>query len=178
MMNLVRRYIVIPAIKEGEKLIPIWDKELIYEKDEYGETLRLDFEKHSNLTNCIFDLKTKNLSMGIELDFKPTETNFKKGDAVYVETDSFRVLREDYIKDIVFENYEINAFKGSEVYGYLKEFFANFNFDHNTLYAIRIWKPTYILSDGTKVEWEHKLFHKFNKEKKKSSLIINPTYNE
>ena len=65
-MNINRR-IIVQAIKTKENiLIPIWDERVRFEKTEmYGNILTLDGVSRmmNNVVECIYDLKTKKLTL-------------------------------------------------------------------------------------------------------------------
>lgn len=164
----IKRYVVIQAIKTNEnKLIPIWDERIVFEKTEmYGNTITLKdgyrSNEHFNVIECIYDLKTKQIEMGIELDHYPVEENleFKKDEVVLFEK-SHRVLAEAKISEIVYEEYDLDIKRGRKLEKYWVGKFKNIEIDSNTLYAIKQWKPFYVLDNGTKIEWSHQLHHKF-----------------
>jgi hypothetical protein len=54
---------------------------------------------------------------------------------------------------------ELKIIKGNKPDKYWIKKFPDVKFDANTLYAIKIWKPFYILEDGRKIKWEHELYH-------------------
>ena len=161
----IKRHIVVQAIKTREnELIPIWDERIIFEKTEmYGNAIKLkgDYSNHYSLTECIYDLKTKKLGVGIEFDYYPTEDNleFKKGQVVLFEK-SHRNLVEAKISEVVYEQYDLEIKKGSKLDKFWRIKFKDKIIDNNALYAIKQWKPFYVLDDGTKVEWTHQLYHK------------------
>lgn len=160
----IQRYIPTKAVLDKDnKLVPIWDSNIKFnESDYYGYFLTFEGglrSKHLPLVDCIFDLKTKQLSTGIELESYPESTFLKKGDSAYYEK-SHRQIQEVIIADIVFEKYDLTIRKGSDMEDYEKSHFKNVVFQPDLLYSIKYWKPFYILNDGTKVEWEHKLYRK------------------
>lgn len=161
----IRRRIVVQAIKTKEnELIPIWDDRVEYENTEmFGKVLSVkdEFGTHHSLVECIYDLKTRKLEIGIELDFYPNEDklDFKKGEKVLYEQ-KHRHLSEATISDIVYEEYDLNIMKGKKMDSYYTKHFKNVDIQNDSIYAIKRWKPFYILDNGTKIEWEHELYHK------------------
>jgi hypothetical protein len=99
--------------------------------------------------------------VGIELNYYPTEDNleFKKGQVVLFEK-SHRNLVEAKISEVVYEQYDLEIKKGSKLDKFWRIKFKDKIIDNNALYAIKQWKPFYVLDDGTKVEWTHQLYHK------------------
>lgn len=160
----IKRHITVQAVlTEDNKLIPIWDNKVIFTNTEmYGEVITLEGDnrhKHQRVVECVLDIQTKELSLGIELNYYPTETQYKKDEVVYHEK-SFKRIQEVTIKEIVFEKFDTTIDRGNRLEDYWKQHFKHESFDSNTIYCIKNWKPTYILSNGVKVDWEHQLFKK------------------
>ncbi len=158
----IQRYIPIQAIKiKDNVLIPLWDERIVFEKTEmYGNVITLKNEyKHYAVIECLFDIKTKEIMTGIELDYYPTETAYKKGDTVLYEI-SNRLLGESKIKDIIYKEFELSIQKGKKIDNYYKKYFTDVTFDITTLYAIKQWKPFYLLENDVLIEWQHQLYNK------------------
>ena len=106
-MEDVKRYVIVQAIKVSEnEFIPIWDERIVFQKsEEYGNGLFLQNsiggwgETYYQLHDCVFDLKTKKLEFGIELDYYPDENKipFKRGETVLFEKS---ILEENTCKDV------------------------------------------------------------------------------
>lgn len=164
-MNINRR-IIVQAIKTKENiLIPIWDERVRFEKTEmYGNILTLDGVSrmmNTDVVECIYDLKTKKLELGVELNYYPDESTltFKKGQAVFVETQP-RVLTEAIISDIIYTEYNLTIARGNKVDSWIANKFKEIKFEKDQIYSIKYWKPFYLLDNGTIIEWEHNLFIK------------------
>ena len=95
--------------------------------------------------------------MGIEVDIYPDKTNFAKEEDVYVEV-SHRKLKEAKIVDIEYNDFDLRIKKGKKLEAYANEYIENLQPD--SIYAIKHWKPTYILDDGTKIDYDYKLYSK------------------
>lgn len=164
----VTRYITTLAIQtKDHKLIPIWDERIEYKNCElYGESVyfKNPSTKTYSFVECVYDLKTKELHMGIQLDYYPVESDleFKKDEEVFYEK-SHRVLSDAKIVDIVYEEFDLDIIKGKKMESWDVEYFKNI--DPNQLYAIKRWKPFYVLNDGVKIQWTHQLYHKFQIKK-------------
>jgi hypothetical protein len=163
----IKRHIIVQAVKtEENELIPVWDDRIVFEKTEmYGNVISLkDVYRHGyyNLVECIYDLKTKKIEMGVELNYYPIENDleFKKDEVVLFEK-SHRILAESKIVDVVYEEYEMEIKRGRKLDKWWVERFKDIEIDGNTLYAIKKWKPFYVLDNGIKIEWSHQLYHKF-----------------
>lgn len=154
----VTRYVIIQAVKtDNNELIPIWDERINFIKDKvYGDSIQITggYRNFRNLTECIYDLQTKTFQKGIELDQYPSVTDFKKGETVYYEVDSYyKHLKEAIIVDILYEEYEMSIVKGKKL-----EDVKDVQLD--SLYCVKEWKPFYLLDDGTKIKYDYKLYHK------------------
>ena len=159
----LQRYISVKAIKtKNNELIPVWDKRLEFENSkEYSTTLRFEWTEYGNLIDCLFDLKTKTLSMGIELNYYPKESEleFRVNEIVYHES-SLRKLTEVTIVDIEYLSYELTVTKGKKIDSWWIKAFPDVELDRESLYAIKNWKPSFVLSNGVKTEWSHQLYHR------------------
>lgn len=163
----IKRYVITQAVKTREnELIPIWDNNIVFDTSElYGNVITLKNKRsyeHFSLVECIYDLKTKQVEMGVELNYYPNENEleFKIGEVVLFEK-SNRVLAEAKISEVVYEDYDLNIERGRKLCKYTTDRFKGVKFDVNTLYAIKDWKPFYVLDNGIKIEWSHQLYHKF-----------------
>jgi hypothetical protein len=160
----IKRYIIVQAIKEKDNtLIPIWDDRIIFENTEmYGNTIKLkdNYHDHFQLIDVLFDLKTKKLETGIEINNYPDEKKmeFKKDQEILHEV-SHRNLYKRTIKEIVYEEYDLEINKGKKFDEYWLKQFPQIKKDYDSLYAIKSWKPFYILDNDVKVEWEHQMYH-------------------
>ena len=156
------RFVLVQALqKDDNTLIPVWDESVTYSKSEmYGGEVKLknDFRNTTRLVDCIFDIKTKSFSMGVELDYYPDKLEFEKDQDVMYEV-SHRKLRKSKIVDIVFEEFEVQITKGKKMDSWWIKHFKDIDIISDKLYAIKSWKPFYVMEDGTKIKWEHQLYH-------------------
>jgi hypothetical protein len=161
----VQRYSIVQAVKtKDNELIPIWDERISFEKSEhYGNVLNIKDQSAaiSYVVEAVYDLKTKTLSCGIELNYYPNEKEleYKKGEDVLYEV-SNRKLGQAKIVDIIFEEFDMEIIKGKKVDKYWKERFKDIDIENNKIYAIKTWKPFYVLDNGIKIDYTFKLFHK------------------
>lgn len=162
----IKRYIITQAVITKQKeIIPIWDERIVFEKTElYGNVITLNgdyMSNHHNLVECIYDLKTKKLDVGVELNYYPDENEleFKKDENVLFQK-SNRVLAEAKVLEVVYEEYVIDIRRGKNLDRWCVERFKDVGIERDTLYAIKRWKPFYILDNGIKIKWEHELYHK------------------
>lgn len=145
----------------------IWDEKIVFEETEtYGNVILLKDAyryEYFDLIECIYDLKTKQIEKGIELNSYPIENDlqFKIGEVVLFEK-SHRILAEAKIIEIVYEEYEIEIKRGRELNKRWIEKFKDVVINDDTLYSIKQWKPFYILDNGTKIKYLHELYHKYN----------------
>lgn len=162
-MGLERFIITKGVLTDDNQIIPIWDSRVKFEnRDDYGNFLRLTDESTYTIrqpVDCIFDIKHKKLSMGIEGNKYPDETKmmFKKGDEVYFEYE-FRTLKEGKIVDILYEDFTPIIIRGSKMDKYYYSLFKEVI--PSLLYVIKIWEPIFLMDDGTRIEYEHLLYKK------------------
>ena len=159
MLN-VSRYIIIQAIvKDDKTLVPLWDDSIIYEnEEEYGELIKLKGDNYRTYypIECLFDIKNKTLSIGIEIDQYPEKLDYQKGERVYFETGKHRYLKEGTITDIIYEEFDLACFKGSDANNWYLNKIKDL--DPNKIYAFKNWKPFYIMDDGTKITYDYKIY--------------------
>lgn len=161
-MDSVTRYINIKGIKVGNTLVPIWDKGISFEKDDdMGEFIRYEHDRIYQLVECVYDLKTRTLSPGIEVDLYPDEdkNELKIGMSCFYET-SHHKLTEVTITDIIFETYDMSIVKGKKMDKWYKQRFKDMVINADELYCIKSWKPSYVLSNGVTTEYTHELYQK------------------
>ena len=167
----IKRYVIVQAIKTKQnELIPIWDERIVFTKTkEVGSiiTLKGEHNEYYSVVECIYDLKTKNIELGVELNYYPNENDleFKKDQTILFEK-SHRKLAEAIISEIVYEEYEMVIKRGDKLDEYWISVFKDVEIDKNTLYCIKEWKPFYVLDNGIKIEWNYKLYHKFDNNSK------------
>ena len=159
-MNLQRYVLTQGVLLEDKTIIPIWDSRLEFVKTEmYGNTININDgnirEKFHDVVQCIYDLKTKTISAGIDLDIYPdlTKLNHKVNDIVLFENKWNHTLSK--IVDIIFEEYDLEIIKGKKIEGWVlnnlpKDTLINKDF----LYSIKNWRPTYVLDNGNKTIWD------------------------
>jgi hypothetical protein len=168
---LVNRYIIVKAIKDREnKLIPIWDESVTYNKSNYdGECLVVNNrEKIHDIVECVYDLKTKTLNFGIEVNIYPDDENilFKKDEIVlYKDPKDFNsdnTLHESEIKEIIYEKFDLLIFKGKKI---LKDEWLlnklkklNITVLPDNIYAIKQWKPFWLLKNDIKIQYNMNLY--------------------
>ena len=165
-----QRYYLIQGVKtKDNEIIPIWDERLSLIKNFYlsNEITIKGKSYNQNLgikvIECLYDLKTKKILNGVNLDYYPSldELEFKKEEVVfcYVEKE-YNTLFETKIVDIVYEDFSLEINKGKNLDIIWYDRFEDVPIDDNILYAIKIWKPYYILQNGFKVKFSNYLHHK------------------
>src|SRR6478735_1385512 len=152
----IQRYIVIQAIQKENELIPLWDERITFEKTElYGNVISYkdntgrsyDF---MHVIECLYDLKTKKIFNGIEKDiYLKDNIKFKQDEEVMYEGNTYRTLSKVKITDIIFETFTLKVVKGKNIEGYYKKILA-MDLDEKAIYSLRLWEPTYVLSNGEK----------------------------
>jgi hypothetical protein len=159
----ISRYIITQAVQTKENiLVPIWDDRIIFDKTEmFGNQIKIkgNNQEYYDVIECVFDLKTKKIEIGIELNYYPQETEFTKGENILFEK-SHKQLAEAKITDIIYEEYSMTIRRGHKLDKYWLNIFKDVVFDDNAIYAIKQWIPFYILDNGLKIKWNHDLYHK------------------
>ena len=157
----IKRYIVVQGVLLKDKtIIPIWDSRLTFSKDDMtGNQIYfvdgVNREVIYNIIECVYDLKTRSISRGIDIDIYPdlTDSRHKIGDIVLFENKSTHTLTK--ISDIIFEEFEFKIIKGKKMESWeLRNVPKGTIIERDTLYALKFWKPTYILENGGKTIWE------------------------
>lgn len=154
----IKRYIVIQGVLLKDKsIVPIWDSRIKFEKTEmFGNRIEVEGERdysHS-VVECVFDLKTKQIFPGIAIDIYPNLSNHthKIDNIVLFKDGAKNTLTK--IVDIIFENYELSITKGKKIDEWqLTRFPKDLVIDRDLMYAIKYWKPTYILENGEKTDY-------------------------
>ena len=125
----------------------------------YGNVIRLkNKHDHLQIIDALYDLKTKTLSLGIELNMYPNMDNleFKIDEHVLYEK-GHRNLIEGKVVSIEYDDFDMNVCKGKKVD---KRYFTDILIQDDLLYCIKNWKPVYVLDTGFRTEWLHELYHK------------------
>jgi hypothetical protein len=158
-MENISKFNIVKAIKtKHNEIIPIWDNIIEFHKTElYGNVIKIKGGNDTyNLIEVIYNLETREISAGVELDIYPNITEFAKDEIVLseVQHSSYRI---DKIIDIIFEEFEMVIQKGKKIdNNYLKDL-KDIVIEPKTIYCIKVWKPTYVLESGLKTTWSHKL---------------------
>jgi hypothetical protein len=154
----IKRYILTQGVLLSDNtLIPIWHPNLVFEKTEmYGNQIYLEGVRgmYYNTVECIYDLKTKQLSLGIEIDIiGKNSPSHNIGTLVLFEDNSQHILTK--IVDIIHETYDLQIKKGKKVIEYYNRYLPkDMVIEEDKLYSIKIWKPTYVLENGKKTTYE------------------------
>jgi len=168
MENSVKRYVLTKCFLNSEKqIIPFWDPQIEYNEgnDENSPHVRLLkdpvlFDRHYQLTDCVYDIRSKTISLGIDINIYPEKTEFVVGQKVLSEDiRKHRHLKQDEIVEIVYEEFEMRICKGVTLTHELRAEYIPKEIDLYRLYVIKHWEPTYVLKSGMKTKWSHKLYH-------------------
>jgi hypothetical protein len=163
-MEVTRYIITLAVLNDEKKLIPFWDDKCIYKKGQYGEVVSLSdssFNETYSFVECVYDLKKKQLEMGIELNHYPSEKDipFKINESVFVEQ-QHRHIVEAKVVEIIYEDFSVEIKRGKKLDDWWIKRFKDVNFEPNLIYVIKIWKPYFLLDNGDVIKYEHELFHK------------------
>jgi hypothetical protein len=159
-MILVSRKILVQALQlENGELIPLWSDRITYHNDSLGKYLSVDksIKCYTNIIECIYDLKTRKLEIGIELNYYPDKLSFEKGEEVLFEK-SHKKLSKAIIADIIYKDFTVTVNKGRKLDSWWIKYFNDLQIEPDKLYAIKQWKPIYVLDNGIEIEYEHQLY--------------------
>lgn len=156
----LKRYIVVPVIITQDKtLIPLWDERVKCEKGEYDWQAKIEGGnwRGETVVEAIFDLKTKTLSLGTEIDYYPETKEFKEGDTVLYEI-TYKEWGLSKIHQIVFEEYDLDIRRGKKLDHWAKRVVEEKgNIEKDMIYCVKQWKPYYLLENGEVIQWDHQL---------------------
>jgi len=158
------QFVIVKGIQNKNDIIPIWDENIVFNQDEnMGDsyTLKNDhFFKTYNLVDCVFDVVTKQISLGTTIDIYPEQDKLEyvKGEILLYEK-SHRKLKESKLVDIIYEEYETKILRTKDLvdYPYYTKYLSK-EFTLDAIFCFRIWKPTYVTEDGFKTIWSHQLY--------------------
>lgn len=159
------KWILIQVVNYKGELIPLWDKRITWEEDDfYGDSLILKYTRVVPI-KALLNIVTKEISLGEIIEIKGTKSvKYKINEDVYIEVDYsvnkvHSQLKKGKIKDILWKEVEHTVHKlGKDLDDYYKDSIKNF--DRNKLYAIKIYKPSYLMYSGEIINWEYKLYKK------------------
>jgi hypothetical protein len=107
-LNL-NRYVVVPAIISNNKIIPIWDENIIPSNSSVNhyELKNITTVAYYKLQDVLYDIIDKKLLRGIEIN-SYEQPIYKIGDTVLIPTKAYsRTFSEVQITDITYENIRI-----------------------------------------------------------------------
>lgn len=162
---MINKYITVPAIvTEDHKIYPLWslDVKFIEGDEEYSHCLKIknNYKEYHNIKDVILNIETKELSLGIDIDIYPDKDRleYKIGQQVLYESKR-RILKHSEIKDIIYEEYESVICKGKNIEDSYYYRYVDINsIKVNDIYNFKVWKPYYVMTDGTVIKWEHQLY--------------------
>lgn len=163
------RFIPIKGIitRKNKTLIPIWDDRLTFENHEdYGNIIHVDedYQHHSRLSDLLYDLETKTVSLTQVINYYETSDFYKVGDSVYYsEGVSSGPLTESVIKEILYEEFDIQTITGKRLLGdssYYLQDTKDLTIIPDMAYSIKTWKPWYLMEDGYLVKYSFSLHRK------------------
>jgi len=155
----IKRHILTQGVLLSDKtILPIWDSRITFSKSEmYGNQLIVEGERNHtySVIECIFDLKTKTISTGIELDIYPDLSKIKHKVGMVILFEKYPKHTLTKIIDITFEVFDLQIQKGKKIDNwYLNNLPKDTIIDRESLYAIKVWKPTYVLENGDKTTYD------------------------
>lgn len=169
-MDDTRRFILTTALKlKDGTLIPLWDKGVGFvENDYYGNYYTYKVDKHLEEFHypceAIFNVETKTLSGGIEIEIYPDESEYKKvGTSVLYEV-NFKQMSIRTISKVDFSECDVEIIRGKNIdkWNRVRE---THDIGDNLLYKIKYFKPSYVLDDGTIVKSNNKFYELVSDDK-------------
>lgn len=154
--------------KDGE-LIPIWDNRIKFIDHElYGNTITVkdDYNKYFQLSDLMYDLKTKKLSLGEDINYYERPSLYKIGTPVYYsEKIVGGPLTESTIKEIKYVKFDIEPYKGRSLLEdnkYILEQEQNKNIvvQENITYNVKKWRPWFVMEDGAIIKYDSMIYLK------------------
>lgn len=158
-MENISKFNIVKAIKTKQnEIIPIWDDRIEFHKTElYGNVINIKGEHDIyNLIEVVYNLETREISAGVELDIYPNITEFIKDEIVLSEV-KYSSYRIDKIIDIIFEEFEMEIKKGKKIDNHYIKDLKDIVIEPKTIYCLKGWKPTYVLESGLKTTFAHQL---------------------
>lgn len=163
-MSITKKILVQGIKLKDGIIIPIWDDRItIVKTDMYGTVIEVNYngniQQIFSTIECIYNIKTKKIELGVELNYYPTNTEllYHENDKILYEK-SHHILVEDTIKKIVYEEYVLDIINGKKIDKWWISKFKDVVIDENTIYNIKTWKPFYLLNSGIKIKHEYELF--------------------
>lgn len=155
---MIEKYIIVKAMWTENELIPIWDKRLVFhDYDEESYITLQGNQRFYDLVDCVYNLETKELSLGTDIDIYPDSIEYKIGDTVYVKKD-IRHISKTTIEEINYEILHNEVILGKDIPDiYLERIVIDINL--KKLYHIKQYQTIYNLSNGMKNVGEWSLYH-------------------
>jgi len=163
----IDRYIVIKAIKIEDEFIPIWDERIMVCKDDDEDLLYEhckikfnDIDCGNFIIECLYDLINKEIHLGEVVEIYPSieKSKFKINDNIVCEV-SYDNVKLGKIKDIIFEEYDIDIHKGIDLIKYYSKNEINVEIKKDNFYILKNWKMAYLLYDDSIIYNVHNLKH-------------------
>ena len=154
-------------LASNNEIIPLWNPDVKYiEDDDFGNHYQYIIKGHTEkcyeTIDCVYDTATKEFSMGNILEgIKNYDDDFCVGTEIFYEC-SYGTLSKNLISKIEFELSERRYKRGREFDNPLKSSLSeetkNIPIIDEILYTIELYRPKYILDDGTEIRHTSKLF--------------------
>lgn len=162
---LLTKGIIEPHAEHEPEIIPAWDRRITWDGgDDYWSPSCVFNHVRVELIDIVFNLKTRELSLGTTFNLYPTKFAFEVGEQVYAKQDSGLGIKEEEgvyktsIKEIKYTQSYMQIFKGKLIDDYqikkIKASYPDAVIENNNLYCIQEWKPCYILEDDRLIKYE------------------------
>jgi len=151
--------------QDKPEIIPAWDRRITWDDgDDYWGPSCVFNHIRVELIDVVFNLKTRELSLGTTFNLYSTNFLFEVGEQVYAKQDSgLGINKADgvyktSIKDIKYIPSYMQIFKGKHIDDYqikrIRASYPDATIENNNLYCIQEWKASYLLEDDRLINYE------------------------
>jgi hypothetical protein len=143
--------------QDEPEIIPAWDRRITWDEgDDYWGPSCVFKHVRVKLIDIIFNIKTRELSLGTTFNLYPTKFAFELGEQVYAKQGDG--VYKTSIKDIKYTPSYMQIFKGKHIEDYqikrIKASYPDAVIENNNLYCIQDWKASYLLEDDRLINYE------------------------
>jgi hypothetical protein len=166
-MSNNKRYVVLPVVVHNKKIYPMHKVEFV-EDDYFGNSYKIKGDdsyssQKPELTTATYDVKTHKFVDNISINVYP-EIKFNVGETLYYKPFASldKVLKKDVLKEIVWEDYDIQYVKyGEDTYDYILDALTEeqkSTLRPGNLIEVREWKAKFVFESGYKTRSSYDIF--------------------
>lgn len=159
-MTEEKRFIIVTCFKthNDDEIVLPWDPRLKFVSDgnDYMEDILGDITiegKGGIVTSFLqyYDINTKTTLNGEIIDIYGESKEFKPGDLIVYEGESYKIWVKSRIKGYSYNDYDSNIMVGKNVITMYEghEILTKIKIDPEKLYEIRTWSPDWEMEDGS-----------------------------